>query len=86
MRKTLDKAQLDEIDDRVAEALELYYAEREPERPRVGSLPILVSLALGAVATVASVASAGVLCAMWASIAVVNLAYFLLLRRHSRRR
>lgn len=74
MRKTLDEAQLDEIDDRVAEALELYYADREPEPRRAGPLPLLVSLALGGIVTVTSVASAGVLCAMWAAIAVANLA------------
>ena len=82
MSERLDAATRDEIDDRVAEVLDVYLAERRPEPAGGGSGVLLGSLVLGAVVTaVASSAGVLVLCAMWVAIAVADVAWFVTHRR-----
>ncbi|MEC3975279.1 hypothetical protein [Amycolatopsis sp. H20-H5] len=93
MSDRLDAATRDEIDDRVAEALDVYLAEKLAEPgaldeligPSRGAVVLLGSILLGAVVTaVASSMNVVVLCMMWIAIAVADLGWFLTGQRHTR--
>ncbi|MFD9892957.1 hypothetical protein ACFWY9_26735 [Amycolatopsis sp. NPDC059027] len=85
MPERLDPVLRDEIDDRVAEAFDAYLAERlaEPGPLRSaldagrGAGVVLGTVAFGAFATVVAQFEPTVLCWIWGSLAVVNLAWLL---------
>ncbi|WP_329054862.1 hypothetical protein OG738_16300 [Amycolatopsis sp. NBC_01488] len=68
----LDPRLRDEIDDQVAEILDVYLAERAPRRKWRGGGPLVVTVALGVVTTWLAPAAAW---AAWPAIAATNVAW-----------
>ncbi|MEU0535607.1 hypothetical protein [Amycolatopsis tolypomycina] len=69
----LDARLRDEIDDQVAEAMDAYFAERRPRRPR-RAWPVVVTVALGVATTWLAPGAAW---AAWLAIAVTNVAWLI---------